>query len=129
MVDQKDKLFKFKKADFILLVTVIAIAALTMLFYTFYFNDSGSWVVVYQDGVEIERYAIDEDGIYKVNETNTFEIKKGVVDMIESECKNQICVNHIPIKNVGETIVCLPNKIVVTIEGAGEENTLDAIVN
>jgi hypothetical protein len=129
MTDQKDKLFKFKKADFILFVVVIAIAALTMLFYAFYFNDSGSWVVVYQDGVEIERYAIEEDGIYTVNETNTFEIKNGVVDMIESECKNQICVNHLPIENVGETIVCLPNKIVVTIEGDGEENTLDAIVN
>ena len=51
-----------------------------------------------------------------IDESNTLVIKDEMADMIFADCPDQICVKHAPISNVGETIICLPNKVVVTIE-------------
>ena len=42
-------------------------------------------------------------------------IKDGEVYMQEADCPNQICVHHAPISHKGETIVCLPNRIIIEI--------------
>ena len=42
-------------------------------------------------------------------------IKDGEVYMQEADCPNQICVHHAPISHRGETIVCLPNRIIIEI--------------
>lgn len=38
------------------------------------------------------------------------------VTMIEADCRDQICVNHKPINRKGESIICLPHKLVVTVQ-------------
>ncbi len=48
-------------------------------------------------------------------------IKDGKADMTYADCPNQICVHHAAIMNVGETIVCLPNRVVVEVGGAEDE--------
>jgi len=37
------------------------------------------------------------------------------VDVIEADCPDKICVKHTNIKNAGETIICLPHKLVIEI--------------
>ena len=44
--------------------------------------------------------------------------------MEEADCKGQDCVDIGKISRSGQTILCLPNKVAVTIEGAGN---LDAV--
>ncbi|KAI4447103.1 hypothetical protein C823_001622 [Eubacterium plexicaudatum ASF492] len=46
--------------------------------------------------------------------------------MIWADCPDQLCVHQKAISGQGETIVCLPNKIVVEI-AEGEDADLDAI--
>lgn len=46
---------------------------------------------------------------------NVIQVKDGVVDMLEADCKNQVCVQSATIDEVGETIVCLPHKVIVKI--------------
>ena len=48
---------------------------------------------------------------------NIIEIKDGAVWVSEADCRDKICVNHRPIGKTGETVVCLPHKLVVEIEG------------
>ena len=46
----------------------------------------------------------------------------GEIWVEEADCKNQVCVKHGSISHTGETIVCLPNRLVVRIvdpEGGG----------
>ena len=62
-----------------------------------------------------------------VNETNIVLITEGTVSMESADCPDQICVHHQRIKRSGESIICLPNKVVVSIEGGGEEK-LDGTV-
>ena len=64
----------------------------------------------------------------KINDTNHLIIKDGQADMIEADCPDQICVEHISISKNKETIVCLPNKVIVEIVG-GEDAEIDAVAN
>ena len=43
-------------------------------------------------------------------------IKDGTAEISEASCPDKICVNHAPISESGQTIVCLPNRVVVTIK-------------
>ena len=52
---------------------------------------------------------------------NVVEIKDGKVSVTEASCKNQVCVRHGAISRSGESIVCLPNRLVVRIENGSEE--------
>ena len=54
-------------------------------------------------------------------------IKNGKADMTEANCPDLLCVHQKAISHQGETIVCLPNKIVVSVAG-GEESEIDTVV-
>ena len=69
-------------------------------------------------------------GIYSLLEDQTIEIENdghnnviviedGTVRMESSDCKNQVCVDRGRISLVGDSIVCLPHRLVVEIEGKG----------
>ena len=63
------------------------------------------------------------DGSY-----NILVISNGKAEVTEASCPDGICSSHRPISMKGQTIVCLPNKVVVEIEN-GEESDIDIIVN
>lgn len=48
---------------------------------------------------------------------NLFSAADGIIAMEEADCKDQICVHHKPISSAGESIICLPHRLVVEIIG------------
>ena len=55
-------------------------------------------------------------------------IKDGKVTMKEADCKDKICADHKAIEKSGETIVCLPHKVVIEIRSEdGKEQELDGV--
>lgn len=50
---------------------------------------------------------------------NRLLISEQTANMIWADCPDQICVHQTPISHVGETIICLPNRVAVTIVGDG----------
>lgn len=61
---------------------------------------------------------------------NVVTIQQGCVDMTQADCPDGICVDHKAIRKDGETIVCLPHKVVVEIIGDGsskESKEFDAM--
>ena len=61
---------------------------------------------------------------------NLFSVADGVVRMEAADCRDQICVRHRAVSAVGESIICLPHKLVVEIKtaethlrGTGKEQT------
>lgn len=48
--------------------------------------------------------------------TNTLVIKGGVADMTSADCPDHLCVKQKAISKEGESIICLPNKVVVTVK-------------
>ena len=59
--------------------------------------------------------------------TNNIIIEDGHVSMAYSDCANQVCVDTGAIHLSGDSIVCLPNKVMVEITGGGKDGDVDVI--
>lgn len=86
------------------------------------------YVTITVDGTEICRLPLDEDGTYSIGEGNTIQISDGSVRMIYADCPDKICVKTGSISHSGQSIVCAPHKIVVTITG-GNSSVYDTHTN
>ena len=58
-------------------------------------------------------------------------IEDGAARMEDADCPDQICVRQGKIRAQGETIICLPNRVVVRITGTGEPDgeEVDAVAS
>ena len=63
----------------------------------------------------------DESASAQYDYYNVVIISSSKVSVTEASCKNQVCVKHGAISRPGESIVCLPNRLVVRIENGSEE--------
>lgn len=109
------------RADIILLIVLVA-AGLAATAYLAMSGHEGGRVRIESDGKEFATYSLYEDRevvVKSKNGTNTVVIESARVYVKDASCKNQICANHPSINHSGETIVCLPNRLLVTIEGRG----------
>lgn len=119
-----------KKNDVILVISLLAIALAAFGGVSLYsrLSTSKPEAVVYLDGVEQGRYPLSEDTTVEIRQGvgwNILQIHDGKADITEASCPDKVCVNHRPVNGQGESLVCLPNKIVVEIEN-GEETGVDA---
>lgn len=113
----------FRPADIVLTIALIA-AGLVMSFFLAFGQDDGSRVTVTVDRKPYGTYSLDEDRQVTVQQgghTNTFEITGGRVRMISADCRGHDCVHEGSISKSGESIICLPNRVVLEITGGEEE--------
>lgn len=118
-----------KKADIVLFIILI-ILGLGLAWFSIAGNVTGQKVLVTVNGKEYGTYSLSRSQTVTVKQhghTNKFIIKDGYVQMTYSSCKNQICVKEGKINQTNQSIVCLPNKVVLTIQGGDEK--YDAISN
>ncbi|MFH1715626.1 MAG: NusG domain II-containing protein [Elusimicrobiota bacterium] len=117
-----------KKWDVILILFLLCSAGTLYLFRYFGSNaDSNSlYVVVYEGNDEIMRTGLSEHKEFKVAENRmTIEIKDNKARVLDSSCAEQICVETGWIAKAGQSIVCVPNRVVVKI--AGKDEGIDAV--
>jgi len=110
-----------RKADILLLIVLIITGLAATAFITMSRSD-GDTVVITSGGELYGEYSLYEDREITVksgDESNTVTISGGSVSVSEATCRNQVCVRHSAISQSGESIVCLPNRLVVRIEGKG----------
>ena len=103
-----------KKGDIVIIITVLAliIASSALLFFG---KGEGKTVTVKENNETVYKGSLYENKVIELK-GNTVEIKDGAVTVIKADCKNQICVNHKPISKKGESIICLPNKVLAEVE-------------
>ena len=122
---------KKRKNDIVLVVIVIAIAATGLLVLNV-FKTEGAFAVLKIDGKETERYSLSvntEVVIETENDgRNTLVIENGKAFVKDVNCPDKICEGHSKISYKGETIVCLPHKVVIEIIADDSENELDVVV-
>lgn len=114
--------------DIILAVVLLAVAAAAMLFWHFG-KVEGDFAVVLIDGVETARYALDTDTEVVIHTDNagenTLVIAGGKAYVGAANCPDLVCAGHRAISRVGETIVCLPHKLVIKITAASDAGGVD----
>lgn len=118
-----------KKNDLIFIGVILGIAALIFLFRLFAGDEQAEYVMVRKNGEVVETYDLREDRVVKLNDgSNTMEIKQGKVKMTEADCPDKLCVHQRAISKNNESIICLPNQIVLQIVSQ-DESGLDAVTN
>lgn len=120
----------FKKSDIVLMVMIVIIGSLSGIYLSLG-KTAGDEVEIKIDNRVYGTYRLDLDRTIVVkgsNGKNIVTIKNGSVKMSSASCKNQVCVHHSPISKVGESIICLPNKVIVKIKGSSKGG-IDAVSN
>lgn len=124
-----------KKMDIILIAVVLLAAAGIYLFYSAGAED-GKVAVVTVDGEWKATLPLESSTEESVQSSSTIRtewgynivtVQNGQVFVKEADCRDHICVEHKKISKVGETIVCLPHKLVVEIKGEAPAD-FDAVV-
>ncbi len=136
---------KMGKADFFMLGLLAVAFVLVLVFFLQFESKDGEKVVVSLNGETYGVYDLHKDRKVSVkvkNKTiNVIEIKNGKAFMKYATCPDKLCEKQKAISKENETIVCLPNKVIVTIKGAEDskkstsnknnrdDNVIDSISN
>lgn len=124
-----------KRRDLILIACALALAGALYAFSQLTLGTKASNVVVTVDGSEVLRRPLAMEDSYVVEQAdgsrNVIRVEGGAVYMQEANCRDGLCIRQGRMKNAAKTIVCLPHKLVVRLEGdtqpvGGDE--LDVIV-
>lgn len=105
----------------ILLITALLVLALGAWAFTLMARQSGGEAVVTVNGEEAARLPLSRDTALTIGEgehTNTVAVENGEVLVTEASCPDHICIRQGRISYDGQTIICLPNRLVVTVVGA-----------
>lgn len=114
------------RSDIILIGTLL-IVGLSVLLFMILTGEQGDRVLVTVNGERVAEYPLSVDGVYYLNGgTNVLVIEDGYVYMREANCPGfQDCVETGKISMVGQSIVCLPNKVIVEIVGEKDGGDVD----
>lgn len=107
---------RLKIGDVLLLIGIplLAVGIWVILFLV---SRPADVAVVTIDGTEVCRLPLNEDTSREINGgTHMVIVESGSVRVAQADCPDGICMNHLPISQSGQTIVCLPFRLVVTIE-------------
>lgn len=118
------------KKDIIVISGVLLTALLMWLIPIFLNKDAPAVVRVIQNGQEIASYPLSEDRTvtipYEDENYNLLFISSGEASVSDADCPDGLCVRARSISRNGESIICLPHKLVIQIESK-EESDLDAV--
>lgn len=118
----------------IIIISVLVVASFvpTIVFALSFDNaESGNsvkYAVVKIDGKEVERFDLDEISskmvTYHSSDTqyNIVEIQEGKIRVKEDNSPDQIAVRTGWISEPGQTSICLPHRLVITIEQEGQSD-------
>ena len=114
-------------ADIFLIIGLIILTAILSFFIYKNQNSNDLYVEVSIDGQIVETFSIDEDMESMLSTGNKLLIKDGKVYIYEADCPDKLCIKQGSIDKVNESIICLPNKLVVRIiqneNDLGEDDT------
>lgn len=119
-----------QKSDLLLLAGIFVFALILLLLFSFFTGGKGTTVDITIDGKPYCSLPLAEDcelSVHGISGDNQIRICNGLVSVTAADCPDLICVHHTPISSTGERIVCLPNRVVVSISRTTVETAPDAV--
>lgn len=103
-----------RKGDIIIICLILS-AVLISFAAVNTFSRPASFVIVRENNELIFEGSINENRTVELA-GNTLRIENGKVWVSEANCKNRICMSQGKISKSGESIICLPNRVIIEIE-------------
>lgn len=109
------------KGDIILVMSLIIVCV--MLFALSLGKTESLKAEIYVGGEKVHSIALNEvEESYTLNENYCqLLIEKDGVSFVFSDCGDQFCVRRGKLKNQGDTMACVPEKVVVILKSDGKE--------
>ncbi len=105
----------------VILILALAVLGCGLLLANQLCGRLGAYAVVEIHGTEVGRYPLDTDAVIVLNGgSNTLEISGGRARMLEAQCPDRLCVRMGWVRFSGQTLVCLPEHLVVRIVGGDD---------
>ena len=108
-----------KKRDVILIIALLLVGVITLVIWHFVYSISGNFITVEHRDNIIGTYPLNVDKEIEIEHrgqiVNKIIIEDGYCYMEKAECPDHLCIKQGKIDKVGQTIVCLPNRVVVTV--------------
>lgn len=87
----------------------------------------GKYASVELDGNVIASYPLNTDIRVSIpsehDHINVLVIEDGKASIESADCPDKLCVKQRPVSKAGETIICLPHKLIIRIEGGNGVDT------
>ncbi|MDR1495859.1 MAG: NusG domain II-containing protein [Clostridiales Family XIII bacterium] len=127
-MEKKPTSKNIRRNDIILIVGVLLVGAVLFIVIASAKTD-GARVDVLVNGDVAESYPLREDRTVELayNGHNLLRIEDGTATVTAADCPDKLCVKQRTISKEGETIVCLPHRVVIRISG-GEASGMDGVV-
>jgi hypothetical protein len=103
--------------DVCLILLIVVITFFSILFY--FSSDVGKTVLITVDETTVMELSLTNNQTKRIETDNGYNlivIQNGKCTVKEADCRDEICVNHTAISKVGQSIVCLPHKLIVEIK-------------
>lgn len=127
----------FKKLDIIIILFLIILSFVPYLIFaktlskdysSTYANIKVSGDVY--DNIPLSFFKGEKTLVVKTNHgNNTISIKDNTIKIIEADCRDDLCIKQGVISKVGQTIVCLPNELIIEIKGDESNSDSDTILS
>ena len=114
--------------DILLIASLLTLATIGVLC-LFVFRASGDVVTVTVDGKVYGTYSLSQEHVEDIftgedgQQWNRLVIREGKAFVETATCPDGICANHRAIFRDGESIICLPHRVVITVSA---EKTAEA---
>lgn len=115
---KKNALYRTNIADVLIAVIVIAVSVTPLFSFYGYKPGPGDTANIYRESRLAKQLDMGQDQVYRFDNL-LIEIKGKKLRIAGSKCPRQICVHTGAISSPGQTIVCVPNKVLVEIRGGG----------
>lgn len=113
------------KKELILILAILAVSGLLSAVFYIQNQKTAKQVLVTVDGETVALLDLNQDTDLIIDgyggSTDRLIIKDGCASITEASCPDKVCIRTGKIHKTGELIVCLPNRVVVSIEGEEED--------
>ena len=121
-----------KKRDIILIVSLLVVGIIALVIWHFIYSVDGKYVTIEQRDNLIGIYPLNVDKEIEIEHrgevVNKIVIEDGYCYMEEAECPDHLCIKQGKVNKSGQTIVCLPNRVIVTVVDSNNSD-YDSVAN
>lgn len=108
-----------RRADIIVIAGIIAVAAGCYIF-GFRTGKATDTAVITVEGKEFQTVSLEQNQeivIKSEERQNIIRVEDGEIYMEQASCPDKVCIGQGRISKNRQTIVCLPNKVVIEVKG------------
>lgn len=125
----------FKKWDIIIIIVLIILSFIPEVVFGMVMGKgyNETYAEITLDGKLYKKIPLSEHrGEDKININskygyNVIDIRDNSIGVIDADCQDKICIESGFISKPGESVVCLPHKLMIEIKSNNNENNIDVI--